>query len=156
VLLVIADHADDEGTQSYPSQATIAAGHQYQSGLSRSREHFVRTGLYQDVQDTLAVLQIVEMTGDLIYIRSVSGRLRGDIVSGRTDVAIGATTTTSTGRQSRPKSHPLGPSLKHQSLMCFGRYIRERSQNSLHSEPLSQHSRAELEVILAGALQVCR
>lgn len=112
VLLVIADHANDEGTQSYPSQATIAQ----KASIS------IRT--VQRVVNQLCALNYIRMfkhsggSADCredrrphLYQINIA-KLRGDTMTGRQDDAHGATLTTSTGRHSRPMNHPLESSKK--------------------------------------------
>jgi hypothetical protein len=117
VLLVIADHASDDGTEAWPSQATIAA----KASIS------IRT-----VQR--AVNSLVE--NEYLWMQKGAGgsatcredrrphkytinikRLRGDIETTREERGDnqsdnGATLATSTGRLSRPMNHPNEPSNK--------------------------------------------
>ena len=93
VLLVIADHANDEGTQSYPSQATIAQ----KASIS------IRT--VQRVVNQLCALNYIRMfkhsggSADCredrrphLYQINIA-KLRGDTMTGRQDDAHGATFT---------------------------------------------------------------
>jgi hypothetical protein len=112
VLLVIADHANDEGTQSYPSQATIAK----KSSISvrtvqRAVNNLVSQGYIKMFKHSGGSAGCREDRRPHLYQINIY-RLRGDNVTGRTDVADGATTTTDTGRQSRPKNHTNEPSLE--------------------------------------------
>ena len=115
VLLVIADHASDDGTEAWPSQATIAS----KASIS------IRT-----VQR--AVNSLVE--AEYLWMQKGAGgsatcredrrphkytinikRLRGDTESSRdergdTESINGATVATPTGRLSRPMNHPNKPS----------------------------------------------
>jgi len=125
VLLVIADHANDEGTQSYPSQATIAS----KSSISvrtvqRAVNNLVSEGYIRMFKHSGGSAGCREDRRPHLYQINIH-RLRGDIVTGRTDVADGATTTTVTGRQSRPKNHPLEPSLKHHFDVFWSIYPRK-------------------------------
>lgn len=119
VLLVIADHANDEGTQSYPSQATIANKASISvRTVQRAVNNLVSEGYIRMFKHSGGSAGCREDRRPHLYQINIH-RLRGDIVSGRTDVADGATMTTDTGRQSRPKNHPLEPSLKHQEFDAF-------------------------------------
>ena len=112
VLLVIADHANDEGTQSYPSQATIAA----KASISvRTVQRAVNTlcaqGYIRMFKHSGGSPDCREDRRPHLYQINI-GALRGDNVTGRQPVADGATMTTSTGRLSRPMNHPNEPSIK--------------------------------------------
>lgn len=108
VLLVIADHANDEGTQSYPSQATIAE----KASISiRTVQRAVNTlweqGYVRVFKHAGGSANCREDRRPHLYQINIA-KLRGDTVTARKD--DGATLTTSTGRHSRPKNHPLEPS----------------------------------------------
>lgn len=125
VLLVIADHANDEGTQSYPSQATIAS----KSSISvrtvqRAVNNLVSEGYIRMFKHSGGSAGCREDRRPHLYQINIH-RLRGDNVTGRNDVADGATMTTDTGRQSRPKNHPLEPSLKHHFDVFWSIYPRK-------------------------------
>ena len=116
VLLAIADHASDDGTNAYPSQATIASKasisirtvqrcvnnlvkakyltmHKHAGGSANCRE---------DRRPHLYTIHLDRLRGD-----NVTTRRRGD-----TEDTNGATSTTDTGRQSRPKNRTNKPSLE--------------------------------------------
>ena len=119
VLLVIADHANDEGTQSYPSQATIANKASISvRTVQRAVNSLVSEGYIRMFKHSGGSADCREDRRPHLYQININ-KLRGDIVSGRTSVANGATSTTVTGRQSRPKNHPLEPSLKHPEFDVF-------------------------------------
>lgn len=108
VLLVIADHANDEGTQSYPSQATIAE----KASISiRTVQRAVNTlweqGYVRVFKHAGGSANCREDRRPHLYQINIA-KLRGDSVTARK--SDGATLTTSTGRQSRPMNHPLEPS----------------------------------------------
>mgnify|MGYP003334953040 FL=1 len=115
VLLVIADHASDDGTDAWPSQATIAS----KASIS------IRT--VQRTVNTLVAkgyLWLQKGAGGSATCRDdrrphrytiVLAKLRGDTVTtrqerGDSESNNGATLATSTGRLSRPMNHPNEPS----------------------------------------------
>ena len=115
VLLVIADHASDDGTEAWPSQATIAA----KASIS------IRT-VQRSVNSLVAkgYLWMQKGAGGSATCRDdrrphrytiVLAKLRGDFVTTRADRGDnqsdnGATIAPSTGRLSRPMNHPNEPS----------------------------------------------
>lgn len=110
-MLVIADHANDDGTEAWPSQATIAA----KASVS------VRT-VQRSVNDLIAkgYLRVGKHQGGSVDCREDRrphrytinlAALRGDNLTGRRRDADGATPTPSTGRLSRPKNLPEEPSM---------------------------------------------
>jgi len=152
VLLVIPDHANDEGTQSYPSQATIAL----KASVS------IRT--VQRAVNTLCAQGYVRMTKHAggsadcredrrphLYQINLNA-LRGDTVTRRTSDANGATMTTDTGRQSRPMNHPLEPSIEPPSFDVFWKiYPRKVGKQAAQKAFIKALKVAQLEEILAGA-----
>lgn len=114
VLLVIADHANDEGTEAWPSQATIAT----KASVS------VRT-VQRAVNALVAAnyLTVAKHAGGSANCREdrrphrytiIIKTLRGDAKSTRakrddSGDDNGATFTTDTGRLLRPKNHPIEP-----------------------------------------------
>lgn len=117
VLLVIADHANDEGTEAWPSQATIAAkasisvrtvqravNSLVSSGFLRLEKHAGGSANCRDDRRPHRYTMIVSaLRGDSATTRTV----RGD-----SDNLDGATLTPATGRLSRPKNLPLDPPLE--------------------------------------------
>lgn len=152
VLLVIADHANDEGTQSYPSQVTIAR----KASISvRTVQRAVNTlcaqGYIRVLKHSGGSADCREDRRPHLYQINIA-RLRGDSMTGRTDVADGATMTTSTGRQSRPKNHPLEPSKKHQEFDEFWSiYPRKVAKQAAMKAWLKAVQSASAEVIIQGA-----
>lgn len=152
VLLVIADHANDEGTQSYPSQATIAS----KASLSvRTVQRAVNTlcaqGYIRVRKHSGGSADCREDRRPHLYQINIA-RLRGDTETGRTDVADGATMTTSTGRQSRPKNHPLEPSNKHQGFDEFWSiYPRKVAKQAAIKAWVKAVQIASADVIIQGA-----
>lgn len=152
VLLVIADHANDEGTQSYPSQATIASKASISvRTVQRAVNNLVSEGYIRMFKHSGGSADCREDRRPHLYQININ-RLRGDNVSGRTDVADGATMTTSTGRQSRPKNHPLEPSLKHQAFDVFWSiYPRKVAKQAALKAWIKAVQVASADVIIAGA-----
>ena len=116
VLLVIADHASDDGTNAYPSQATIATKASISirtvqrcvNNLVKAR--YVRMDKHaggsancrEDRRPHLYTINLDTLRGDIMTTRK-----RGDI-----EDTNGATTTPATGRLPRPKNHTNEPSLE--------------------------------------------
>lgn len=115
VLLVIADHASDDGTEAWPSQATIAAKASISvrtvqravNALVASNYLWMEKGkggsatCREDRRPHRYTINIKRLRGDIV----TTGDERGDIESDN-----GATLATATGRQSRPMNHPNKPS----------------------------------------------
>ncbi len=157
VLLVIADHAGDDGTEAWPSQATIA------SKCSIS----VRT-----VQRCVNTL----VRHKYIYLEKRAGgsadcredrrpnrytinltKLRGDNVAGRQPVANDTTLKPATGRQSRPMKHPLEPSIETSSFDKFWEIYPRRTAKGKALEAWAKAIKiAKPEQIIAGAQQYAR
>lgn len=113
VLLVIADHANDEGTQAYPAQVTIARKASISvRTVQRAVNSLVARGYIRLSKHSGGSADCRDDRRPHLYQINLNV-LRGDNLTGRTDVADGATLTTPTGRQSRPMNHPLEPSKKH-------------------------------------------
>lgn len=151
VLLVIADHANDEGTQSYPSQATIASKASISvRTVQRAVNNLVSEGYIRMFKHSGGSAGCREDRRPHLYQINIH-RLRGDNVTGRTDVADGATTATVTGRQSRPKNHPLEPSLKHHFDVFWSVYPRKVAKQAAFKAFLKALEVATAEEICAGA-----
>lgn len=112
VLLVIADHASDDGTNAWPSQATIAAKCSISvRTVQRSVNTLVRHGY----------IRLEKRAGGSVDCRDdrrpnrytiVLSRLRGDKLPPRNSVANEVTLTPDTGRQSRHMNHTKQPSIE--------------------------------------------
>lgn len=112
VLLVIADHASDDGDNAYPSQQTIAT----KASLS------VRT-VQRVINDLVAQGYVWRAKGQggsancrddrrpHLYKINLA-KLRGVNLTGRQPDANEASSATVTGRQIRPMNHPFKPSLE--------------------------------------------
>lgn len=152
VLLVIADHANDEGTQSYPSQATIAK----KASISiRTVQRAVNTlcaqGYVRMFKHSGGSADCREDRRPHLYQINLE-KLRGDNVTGRQDVADGATMTTSTGRLSRPMNHPIDPSLKHPEFDAFWKiYPRKVAKQAALKAWIKAIQVAAPEIIIEGA-----
>lgn len=157
VLLVIADHANDEGTQSYPSQATIAA----KASISiRTVQRAVNTlcaqGYIRMFKHAGGSANCREDRRPHLYQINI-GKLRGDTVTAReqrgdNEGNNGVTITTSTGGQSRPMNHPLEPSIEPPSFDVFWKiYPRKVGKQAAQKAFIKALKVAQLEEILAGA-----
>jgi len=112
VLLVIADHANDEGTQAWPAQVTIAK----KASISvRTVQRAIRSlseqGYVAVDKHSGGSAECRDDRRPNLYKINLD-KLRGDNLTGRSSVAHGATLTTSTGRHSRPLNNPLEPSIE--------------------------------------------
>lgn len=114
VLLIIADHANDEGTEAWPSQATIAAkGSITIRTVQRSVNNLVAKGYIRLQKHAGGSLDCREDRRPHRYTIIIH-RLRADIETGRKerhdlDNLSDTTSTPDTERLSRPKNHPLEP-----------------------------------------------
>ena len=116
-MLVIADHANDEGTEAWPSQATIANKASVSiRTVQRSVNTLVAKGYIwmqkgaggsatcrEDRRPHRYTINLATLRGDATTTR----KRRGDA-----DGLDGATSTPSTGRLSQPMNLPLEPSLE--------------------------------------------
>jgi hypothetical protein len=119
VLLVIADHANDEGTQSYPSQATIAKKASISvRTVQRAVNSLVSEGYIRMFKHSGGSAGCREDRRPHLYQINL-GKLRGDNLSGRQEIPNEATMTTTTGRLSRPMNHPIDPSINHHDFDRF-------------------------------------
>jgi hypothetical protein len=152
VLLVIADHANDEGTQSYPSQATIAEKASISiRTVQRAVNTLVQEGYIRMFKHSGGSPECREDRRPHLYQINI-GKLRGDNMTGRTNVANGATMTTSTGRQSRPKNHPLEPSKEPSAFLRFWELYPRKTARAKAVEAWDRALRyAKPEEILNGA-----
>lgn len=153
VLLVIADHANDEGTQSYPSQATIAEKASISiRTVQRAVNNLVSQGFIRMFKHSGGSANCREDRRPHLYQINI-GKLRGDTVTGRTSDADGATITTSTGRQSRPMNHPLEPSIKPSIHfdMFWSKYPRKVGKQAALKAFMKAIKLAPVEDIVAGA-----
>jgi hypothetical protein len=155
VLLVIADHANDEGTQSYPSQATMAAKASISvRTVQRAVNNLVSEGYIRMFKHSGGSAECREDRRPHLYQINVA-KLRGDTVTGRQSDANGATLTTSTGRHSRPMNHPIEPSLKPSHQIPFddfwNAYPRKVGKQAAMKAFAKVIKNNEPEVIIEGA-----
>ena len=115
VLLVIADHASDDGTEAWPSQATIAAKASISiRTVQRAVNSLVAAGYLWMEKGAGGSANCREDRRPHRYTINIK-RLRSDIEStreerGDIEANNGATLATPTGRLSRPMNHPNKPS----------------------------------------------
>ena len=152
VLLVIADHANDEGTQSYPSQATIAEKASISiRTVQRAVNTLVDEGYIRMFKHSGGSANCREDRRPHLYQINIA-KLRGDTVTGRQDDGNGATLTTVTGRQSRPKNHPLEPSKEPSAFLRFWELYPRKTAKAKAVEAWDKAMRyAKPEEVLAGA-----
>lgn len=152
VLLVIADHANDDGSEAWPSQATIAA----KCSISvRTVQRCVQTLVKQKY------IYLEKRAGGSLTCREDRrpnrytinlSRLRGDTVTRRQDDANEATLTTPTGRHSRPMNHPNKPSIEPSMFDQFWKtYPRRTAKGSALKAWEKAVKIAKPEDIIAGA-----
>jgi hypothetical protein len=127
VLLVIADHASDDGTEAWPSQATIAAKASISiRTVQRAVNSLVAAGYLWMEKGAGGSANCREDRRPHRYTINIK-RLRGDTESTREDRGDiesdnGATLATPTGRQSRPMNHPNKPSNETTQFDLFWKY----------------------------------
>jgi len=157
VLLVIADHANDEGTQAYPSQATMAAKASISiRTVQRAVNNLVGQGYIKMFKGAGGSPDCREDRRPHLYQINV-GKLRGDSMTGRQSDANGATLTTSTGRQSRPMNHPLEPSIEPSHQTSFDEFWKVYPRKVGKQAAIKAFAKAiknnEPNVIIEGALR---
>lgn len=124
VLLVIADHANDQGTQSYPSQQTIANKASISvRTVQRSVNTLIEKGYVRVFKGQGGSANCRDDRRPHLYMINIH-KLRPDTVTSRearpdTDDAYGVTITPSTGGQSRPMNHPIEPSIESPDFEKF-------------------------------------
>ena len=127
VLLVIADHASDDGTEAWPSQATIAAKASISiRTVQRAVNSLVAAGYLWMEKGAGGSANCREDRRPHRYTINIK-RLRGDIEStreerGDIEATNEATLAPTTGRQSRPMNHPNKPSNETPEFDLFWKY----------------------------------
>jgi hypothetical protein len=127
VLLVIADHASDDGTEAWPSQATIAAKASISiRTVQRAVNSLVAAGYLWMEKGAGGSVNCREDRRPHRYTINIK-RLRGDTEStreerGDIEADNGATLATPTGRLSRPMNHPNKPSNETPEFDLFWKY----------------------------------
>jgi Mn-dependent DtxR family transcriptional regulator len=151
VLLVIADHASDDGTNAWPSQATIAAKCSISvRTVQRSVNTLVRHGY----------IRLEKRAGGSVDCREdrrpnrytiVLSRLRGDNTPRRKVVANEVTLTPDTGRQSRPMNHTKQPSIELSQFNEFWKmYPLKKAKGKAQEAYAKALKKATHDEIMAG------
>jgi hypothetical protein len=159
VLLVIADHASDDGTEAWPSQATIAAKASISiRTVQRAVNSLVENGYLwmqkgaggsatcrEDRRPHKYTINIKRLRGDSETTRDE----RGDIESDN-----GATLATSTGRLSRPMNHPIKPSNETPEFDLFWNSYPIKVGKASALKAWAKAAKVETpDVIIAGAVR---
>jgi hypothetical protein len=159
VLLIIADHANDEGTEAWPSQATMAKKASLSiRTIQRAVNSLVKTKFLfvekhgggsancrDDRRPHKYTINIKILRGDQATTRI----LRGDA-----DNLDGATFTPDTGRLSRPKNLPLEPSLETPFDLFWSAYpLKVGKQAALKAFDKALSSGIDPKVLISGANQ---
>lgn len=152
VLLIIADHANDEGTQAYPSQATMAAKASISiRTVQRSVNTLVNRGFIRVFKGAGGSADCRDDRRPHLYQINID-KLRGDNMTPRQGVVSGATTATSTGRHSRPMNHPNDSSNEPSSFDVFWKtYPRRVGKQAAQKAFLKALKAATAEEIIGGA-----
>ena len=152
ILLVIADHASDDGTEAWPSQATIATKASVSiRTVQRCVNSLVRLGYVRMEKHAGGSATCREDRRPHRYTINLY-KLRGDSMTGRQPATDGATTTPVTGRHSRPKNHPVEPPITTQSFDVFWEiYPRKVGKIAAKSAFEKALRVSTLEDILKGA-----
>lgn len=153
VLLVIADHANDDGTEAWPSQATIASKCSMTvRTVQRAVNSLVRHGYVKLEKRAGGSVDCREDRRPNRYTIYLS-RLRGDTNTGRKSVANEATMTPSTGRLSRPMNHPIQPSIETSFDLFWKAYPKRTAKGAALKAYEKAVKKATPEAILAGAVK---
>jgi Helix-turn-helix domain len=152
ILLVIADHASDDGTEAWPSQATIATKASVSiRTVQRCVNSLVRLGYVRMEKHAGGSATCREDRRPHRYTINLY-KLRGDTMTGRQGETDGATSTPVTGRQQRPKNHPVEPPITTQSFDVFWKiYPRKVGKIAAKSAFEKALRVGTLEDILKGA-----
>ena len=154
VLLVIADHASDEGDNAWPSQQTIAT----RASLS------VRT-VQRTVNKLVASgwLKLEKRAGGTQYTREDRRpnlytirlkMLRGGEMTGRRSEPNEAALAPDTGRRSRPMNHSNKPSLTHpEKFDEFWEAYPRKTAKGAARKAWEKIKAGDQEAVIAGALR---
>lgn len=152
VLLVIADHANEDGTEAWPSQATIATKC---SITVRTVQRCIRTLVQQKY------IYVQKRAGGSIDCREDRRpnrytinltRLRGDKMTGRHNDQDGATIAPATGRHTRPMNHPQDPSIEPSLFDTFWQiYPKRVAKGAAQKAWATALKSASAQDIIAGA-----
>jgi DNA-binding MarR family transcriptional regulator len=159
VLLVIADHASDDGTEAWPSQATIAAKASISiRTVQRAVNSLVENGYLWMQKGAGGSATCREDRRPHKYTINIK-RLRGDSETTREDRGDiesddGATLATSTGRLSRPMNHPNKPSNETPEFDLFWKYYPIKVGKAAALKAWLKAIKVETaDEILAGAIR---
>jgi DNA-binding transcriptional regulator YhcF (GntR family) len=159
VLLVIADHASDDGTEAWPSQATIAAKASISiRTVQRAVNSLVAAGYLWMEKGAGGSANCREDRRPHRYTINIK-RLRGDIVTTRDDrgdIDDGneATLAPTTGRQSRPMNHPNKPSNETPEFDMFWKSYPIKVGKAAAQKAWVKAIKVETaDVIIAGAIR---
>jgi hypothetical protein len=159
VLLVIADHASDDGTEAWPSQATIAAKASISiRTVQRAVNSLVAAGYLWMEKGAGGSVNCREDRRPHRYTINIK-RLRGDIEStreerGDIEADNGATLATPTGRLSRPMNHPNKPSNETPEFDLFWKSYPIKVGKAAAQKAWVKAIKVEsADVIIAGAVR---
>jgi hypothetical protein len=159
VLLVIADHASDDGTEAWPSQATIAAKASISiRTVQRAVNSLVAAGYLWMEKGAGGSVNCREDRRPHRYTINIK-RLRGDTEStreerGDIEADNGATLATPTGRLSRPMNHPNKPSNETPEFDLFWKSYPIKVGKAAAQKAWVKAIKVETaDVIIAGAIR---
>lgn len=159
VLLIIADHASDDGTEAWPSQATIASKASISirtvqravNSLVEAKYLWMEKGAggsancREDRRPHKYTINIKRLRGDTESTRQE----RGDIESDN-----GATLATPTGRLSRPMNHPNKPSNETSEFDLFWKQYPIKVGKAAAKKAWDKAIKVEApDVIIQGAVR---
>ena len=160
VLLVIADHGNDEGVEAWPSQATIATKASISiRTVQRCVNNLVKAGYLKMEKHAGGSINCREDRRPHRYTINLN-RVRGDSTTGRqirgdTSDHNGATVATDTGRQSRPMNHTNDSPLDTSMNLLFDKFWEIYPRKVARAEAKKSWALAiqntSPEVILLGA-----
>ena len=159
VLLIIADHASDDGTEAWPSQATIAVKASISiRTVQRAVNSLVAGGYLWMEKGAGGSANCREDRRPHRYTINIK-RLRGDNLTtrddrGDNDNSNGATLATPTGRQSRPMNHPNKPSNETPEFDLFWSEYPIKVGKAAAKKAWEKAIKVETpDVIIAGAVR---
>lgn len=158
VLLVIADHASDDGTEAWPSQATIAKKASVSiRTVQRSINSLVTKGYLwmqkgaggsatcrDDRRPHKYTINLATLRGDVETTRKPRGDFRDD---------NGATFTPTTGRLSRPMNLPIEPSKETPFDLFWSVYPIKVGKTAAKKAWSKVIESEDPDLIIKGALQ---
>ena len=159
VLLVIADHGNDEGVEAWPSQATIATKASVSiRTVQRCVNNLVKAGYLKMEKRAGGSITCREDRRPHRYTINLN-RVRGDSTTGRKRVdnqdTNGATSTPPTGRQPRLMKHTTETPLETPSETPFEKFWEMYPRKVAKAEAKKAWSKAikqtPIEIILQGA-----